>query len=332
MIIKRKKINYLKFLISTLIFSAQLFAMEQEQGQKRKRSPVSSLHEEVERVKKDKKSGHIERAIRFAKSGAVADYSGIYRLAKELDLPFLPHAMYAYAPENKFWGKQDLLLEATKEKDIGAARVLLVDGAKPDYVFKTPIVEYGYFSERDTVVGEQSEKKILHCADLEFFTLFLRNGMNPDTRWRGESDDQEPLLDFSLQKEYWVPNPTFWRPGEPLLRFPFANLLLYHGATIERKNWENKEVQQFMKHAHARRVYRMAKYLQRCFGTVKHAKAEHAMFLPLEIAYKIAEYRYGPLSDDDKKLIATFYLPDDYKKWNFTKDREHALILVGLKE
>ena len=55
---------------------------------------------------------------------------------------------------------------------------------------------------------------------------------------------------------------------------------------------------------HARRVYRLVHYLQRCTDRVK---------IPKELYYKIAELHYGSLSAAEQEIIKT-YCPDDYKK------------------
>jgi hypothetical protein len=57
---------------------------------------------------------------------------------------------------------------------------------------------------------------------------------------------------------------------------------------------------------HARRVHRMAHYLNRCCRTLP-------ITLPIELWYKIAEQRYNPLNKEDWKLIEA-YSPEDYKK------------------
>ena len=64
---------------------------------------------------------------------------------------------------------------------------------------------------------------------------------------------------------------------------------------------------------HARRVHRMAGYLQRVFTA-----GDEVPVLPAEITYIIAQHLYGPLSDADHQLI-NHYPADDYKKERMPK-------------
>lgn len=92
-----------------------------------------------------------------------------------------------------------------------------------------------------------------------------------------------------------------------------SNICFFHGIPIsplKSAAKANKSLDDtFLLHAHARRVHRLAQYLTRCVGW--------PVTTPYPLVkwwgYRVAEYRFGKLSPEDWKLIAT-YPVDDYKK------------------
>ncbi|CAN5202353.1 hypothetical protein BH09DEP1_BH09DEP1_3190 [soil metagenome] len=92
-----------------------------------------------------------------------------------------------------------------------------------------------------------------------------------------------------------------------------VNILLFFGADMQIRIsnqsvfdyayevFRPTKIPELIKHAHARRVNRLAGYLARC------------MHMHIDITLIIAQHHYGRLSDEDKKLIAT-YPPYDYQK------------------
>lgn len=85
-----------------------------------------------------------------------------------------------------------------------------------------------------------------------------------------------------------------YRPGT-------FNICYFHGYPIFRSNVGMSHGRELFYNAHARRVHRLAQYLNRCTEW------------PAETVYSIAEYRFGKLSPYDWKLIEK-YPADDYKK------------------
>lgn len=302
----------IKYFVFCVLLYGSLSAMQEQQPDtqmhvpKREIPSAESIFEEITQAKKGRKVAKIAKALEAAKNPSPLEQIKQCRKLKKLMLEpekfALFKAIIANIPQEAGqYLKACLLLEAARDENVEAAKVLLEAHAQPDYVFEE--TEKIWNSERmDTHFRVIKRKLILQSSRISFFRLLLKHGLNPDVK--GIWDDNSSIVDYATDGPSY--NKEFW----PSL----TNLVLYHGAHIEKRErkFENCS-RKFIEEAHARRVYRMAKYLQRCFGYLEHPKVEHRLHLPTEIATMIAEFRYGPLSGEDKKLIEGYH-EDDYKK------------------
>lgn len=158
------------------------------------------------------------------------------------------------------------------------AELLLQNGADPDFKITRPGVEKFYLEE------------CFNNRKMKALQLLLRYGAHAD-------------LNLKLH------NPI--DPSESDLRS--INMLLYYGGNpnvIFKKEdfprYLSRKLLDLSEQGHARRVHRMANYLDRCRRALP-------ITLPVELYYKISEHRYGALSKEDWKLIEA-YSPEDYKK------------------
>lgn len=130
-------------------------------------------------------------------------------------------------------------------------------------------------------------------------TVFLKNGIDPNSLF-----DKKNTLMMHATEKY---SEERYRDGPAKA---CMNVLLFFGADMQIKIADrsvfdvavwNQDAREFIKHAHARRVNRLAQYLMRCTHMCK------------DVTLEIAQHHYGRLSDEDNKLIST-YPAFGYKK------------------
>jgi hypothetical protein len=152
-------------------------------------------------------------------------------------------------------------------------------------------------------IGYRNEHTCIAYAswNADAVSVFLKNGIDPNSLF----DDNTTLL-MNAVNEY---SQAQW-DGHIQSAKARVNVLLYFGADIHMKvkgrdaldcahyGYWSRLAPEFLKEAQARRVHRLACYLTRCTE------------LPKDVTTEIAQWRYGRLSDEDRKLIAKYFFYD----------------------
>ena len=174
--------------------------------------------------------------------------------------------------------KNRMLKETIIKSCASNAAILLEHGADSSapYIpnlYKQPLLQYG-----------------LDTWNNELFSAFVRFDKNPNFK-----EGCKTLFSKFLKLEGVI-------NGKNKM-----NILLFHSYPRPNINKLKKVravfpfIAEFLMHAHARRTHRLAQFLTR------------SSYLPTEITYHIAEYRYGVLTTQDWDFINK-YARDDYKK------------------
>lgn len=163
------------------------------------------------------------------------------------------------------------------------------------------LLKYGANPQKE--LGYRNEHTCIAYAswNTDALSVFLKNDIDPNSLF-----DEDATLLMNAVKDY---SHAQWDEHIQSAKAR-VNVLLYFGADIHMKvrgrdtlGWANsgywsRLVPEFLAEAHARRVHRLACYLARC------------TYLPKDVTTEIAQWRYGRLSDEDRKLIAKYFFYD----------------------